>query len=249
VRRQQDLAGFASGSVPAVVTSNSGGPVGSISGAIARMQQIASELPATDGVACFNRMYLTVTEQVEARLSAGFFSSPQFMQELDVTFADLYFAAVDVAAAGAAVPPAWQPLFTARAQPDIYPVQFALAGMNAHINHDLPVAVVETCRTLGTAPDDGTNHDDYQKVDALLDAADQSVRQSFESGAALQADRDAQRVLDLIGNWSINTARDVAWDTALALWQARDVAAVEDLLTGALARTTAMASRMLLLTH
>ena len=29
------------------------------------------------------------------------------------------------------------------------PIQFALAGMNAHINRDLPLALVETCDELG----------------------------------------------------------------------------------------------------
>jgi hypothetical protein len=80
----------------------------------------------------------------------------------------------------------------------------------------------------------------------LLDAAEQSVRQSFESSIVLDVDRHAQSVLDLIGNWSINSARDVAWDTALALWQCRNVTTVEDLLMNSVARTVAMASRCLL---
>lgn len=216
---------------------------------IGRMEELERTLPAADGVACFNRMYLEVTEQVEANISQGRFADAGFMEQLDVVFASLYFAAVDDAAAGRPVPTAWGPLFDARSDEHVFAVQFALAGMNAHINHDLPLAVVATCAARDTAPDDGTHHADYQKVDALLDAAEQSVRQSFESGVALQADRDAQRVLDLIGNWSINTARDVAWDTALALWRARAVPTVEDLLAGALARTAAMASRCLLVPH
>jgi uncharacterized protein DUF5995 len=169
------------------------------------------------------------------------------MESLDVVFANIYFAAVEAATnQTSTVPPAWQPLIQARANSAIYPIQFALAGMNAHINHDLPIAVVQTCTKLATAPDQGDHHDDYQKVDALLDAAEQSVRQSFESGLALHADQNAQAVLDLVGNWSINTARDVAWDTSVALWRCRDVATVEDLLAGGLARTVAMASRFLL---
>jgi hypothetical protein len=44
---------------------------------------------------------------------------------------------------------------TAACRGGIEPVQFALAGMNAHINHDLPLAMVSTCTALGTAPDVG----------------------------------------------------------------------------------------------
>jgi hypothetical protein len=223
--------------------------VTSIAEAIEQMQAIEASLPSADGVACFDRMYLEVTQKVQEQISQGNFADPAFMTALDVDFANLYFAAVDAEASGglAAVPAAWQPLFQSRSSSEIFEIQFALAGMNAHINYDLPIAVVTTCTQLGTAPDDGSHHADYQKVDAVLDAADQSIRQSFESGVVLQADRRAQSVLDLVGNWSINSARDVGWDTALGLWRCRDVATVEDLMMGALARTVAMASRCLLL--
>jgi hypothetical protein len=226
-----------------------GPPVTSVDAAISRMQQIEGALPSDDGVACFNRMYLEVTQQVNERIGQGFFSDPAFMQHLDVVFANIYFAAVDALVEQPTdLPAAWQPLLLARSDTAIFPIQFALAGMNAHINHDLPIAVVQTCTDLGTAPDQGTHHDDYQKVDSLLDAAEQSIRQSFESSVVLQADRHAQAVLDLIGNWSITSARDVAWDTAVALWRCRDVATVEDLLMNGIARTVAMASRFLLIT-
>jgi Family of unknown function (DUF5995) len=225
----------------------SGPPVTSVDEAIERMQEIEAALPTADGLACFNRMYLEVTQDVNDRIGQGYFSDPEFLTTLDVVFANIYFDAVDaVVVEPHALPVAWQPLLEARSRPDIYPIQFALAGMNAHINHDLPIALVRTCTQLGTAPDDGSHHGDYQKVDALLDAAEQSVRQSFESGDALRADRDAQRVLDLVDNWSINSARDVAWDTAIALWRSRDDATVEDLMMGGVARTVAVASRCLL---
>ena len=44
---------------------------------------------------------------------------------------------------------AWQPLFALRAQPGTVSLQYALAGMNAHINFDLGLALVRTCRQLG----------------------------------------------------------------------------------------------------
>jgi Family of unknown function (DUF5995) len=221
--------------------------VNSVDEAISRMRQIEAALPAADGLACFNRMYLGVTQDVQSHIGQGFFADPAFLGSLDVVFANLYFDAVNaLATPPTPIPPAWEPLIAARSQTGIYPIQFAFAGMNAHINHDLPLALVQTCAQLGTAPDDGTHHDDYQKVDTLLDAAEQSVRQSFESGAALKADRHAHMVLNLVGNWSIISARDVAWDTADALWRSRGDATVEELMMNGLARTVAMASRCLL---
>jgi len=119
--------------------------------------------------------------------------------------------------------------------------------MNAHINHDLPVALITTCRALNTTPDQGSHHDDFQKVDQLLDAAEQSVRQSFESGAALAVDKHTQAVVNVLANWSINAARDVAWETAKALWDVADHPLAQGMLMKALGRTVAMASRCLLI--
>jgi len=87
---------------------------------------------------------------------------------------------------------------------------------------------------------------DPTQVNALLDAAEQSVRQSFEPPDIVEADRHVAAVANIIGNWSINAAREVAWDTAVALWQVRDHPTATRLLTGGLARTVAMASRGLL---
>jgi len=39
-----------------------------------------------------------------------------------------------------------------------WPIQFAFVGMNAHINHDLPLAVVVTCKKLGKDLDSPPAH-------------------------------------------------------------------------------------------
>ena len=221
-------------------------PVTSVAEAIARMEAIDAALPATDGIACFNRMYLGVTTEVDSRISTGFFADPAFMTQLDVAFANEYFAAAGSLGDLAAVPAAWLPLAQRRDVPGIESIQFALAGMNAHINHDLPLAVVSTCEALATAPEDGPHFADYQKVDQLLDAAEQSVRQSFETAAEQAADRHLAAVADLIGNWSINDARDLAWTNSLLLWSLRDDQIARGLFLDTLAASTALASRLLL---
>ena len=221
-------------------------PVTSVAGAITVMEAIGAALPAADGLACFNRMYLDVTRQVNSQLGQGFFADPAFMTHLDVAFANLYFAAAGAAGTPAAVPLAWRPLVEQRAAAGIEPVQFALAGMNAHINHDLPVAMVSTCTALATSPQAGSHLADYQKVDQLLDAAEQSVRQSFESAAELAVDRHLSAVASLAANWTINSARDLAWNNCLLLWAVRDNPVARGLFLDTLAASTALASRMLL---
>ena len=210
------------------------------------MEAIEAATPPADGLACFNRMYLGVTQDVNRELGQRFFADPTFMTTLDVAFANLYFAAAGAAGNPAAVPLAWRPLIEQRAVAGIEPVQFALAGMNAHINHDLPVAVVSTCIQLATSPAAGAHLADYQKVDQLLDAAEQSVRQSFESAPELAADHHLQAVGNLVASWTINSARDLAWNNSLLLWELRDIPPARDLFLDSLAAAAAAASRMLL---
>jgi hypothetical protein len=210
------------------------------------MEAIGAALPAADGLACFNRMYLEVTQDVDSRLGQGFFADPTFMTALDVAFANLYFSAADLVSTPTAVPLAWRPLVERRAVAGIEPIQFALAGMNAHINHDLPLAMMSTCTALATTPDAGTHFADYQKIDQLLDAAEQSVRQSFESAAELAADRHVEAVASLIANWTVNSARDLAWKNCLLLWTVRNDPFARGLLLDSLAASTALASQLLL---
>jgi len=89
-------------------------PVTTVAEAIARMEAIGAGLPARDGLACFNRMYLVVTQTVRAEIGQGFYADPAFMTTLDVTFANLYFAAAQ--AAPAEVSLAWRPLVNCAAR-------------------------------------------------------------------------------------------------------------------------------------
>ena len=222
-------------------------PATTIDDVIARMRAIDAALPASDGVACFNRMYLAVTLGVAGQVQQGTFADPNWVTRLAVVFANRYFAAVDsLAGPPSARPEAWRPLLDSRDHAGIEPIQFALAGMNVHINHDLPLAVVATCTELGTAPEDGSHHADYQRIDKLLDAAEQSVRESFEPADVRQFDAHVAAVTNLVCNWSLNEARDVAWDTALALWAIRNHPLASELVTAALAHTIALATRILL---
>jgi Family of unknown function (DUF5995) len=228
-----------------VPATSQGSPVASVAEAIARMQALDEALPADDGLACFNHMYLGIMQRIAQRLSQGFFIDPATMTHLDLVFANLYFAAADAEEPSAA-PAAWQPLLNCRAEAGIEPVQFALAGMNTHISHDLPIAIAATCAELSFAPTATVFRDDYEKVDQVLDAAEQSARESFESGAVLAADQHLRSVINLVANWNLNQAREIAWSAALALWETRDFPAAGDLLRASLGRAVAASSQLLL---
>ena len=102
--------------------------------------------------------------------------------------------------------------------------------------------MVSTCTALATAPMPARHYADYQKVDQPLDAAEQSVRQSFESAAELAVDRHLEAVANLIATWTINSARDLAWTNCLLLWTVRDDPIARALFLDTLATSTALAS-------
>ena len=197
--------------------------VTTIEGAIDQMRLVADALPAADGLACFNRMYLVVTENVLNEVTATqMFEDARFMSRLDVNFANLYFGAIaDFQDSRDAAPRCWRELLENRADVHIAPMEFAMAGMSAHINHDLPIAVVATCHDLSTAPEQGPHAVDFERVNALLDALDQRIRESFETGLLLELDRRAAGLENLAGGFAIGVARRAAWEDALALWHLR----------------------------
>jgi hypothetical protein len=220
----------------------------SVEDVIARMLEIDTQLPPADGVAVFNRMYLTVTERVAAIIAdpdvePEIFRHPERMAELDVRFAGLWLAAYDADAAGRTVPAAWRPLFEARRGGRV-PVQYAIAGMNSHIEHDLPVAVVATCRALGLEPDDV--HRDYEAVNAVLAQVESSIRRSFLDEAGQEVDDHLGPIVHLISTWNIDKARDVAWVTAETLWVLRHSSFLRDRFLDSVGHTVGMTSRVLL---
>jgi hypothetical protein len=191
---------------------------------LGQMAAIEAALPPADGVACFDRLYRTVTAAVAGALDGAAFRDPGFLTRLDVVFAGLYFAALDAFPGDPDhVPRAWYPLFADRARTDIAPIQFALAGMNAHINRDLMVALVRTFEEKAIAPArDTPQYADYLAVNALLERTEAAYKNELLSGLLIKLDHLFSGVDDVIANWSIVEARNAAWAHAETLWVLRD---------------------------
>jgi hypothetical protein len=196
-------------------------PVTSVAEAVTQMTAIDRALPPTDGVSAFNRMYLAVTTSVDEAISNGFFTDSAFLKRLDVVFANHYFAALRRAQVGRDVPQCWGVLWQRRAAIRVAPLQFAFAGMNAHINHDLVLALVETLDELAMSPDDPAVHRDFTRVNELLAALDGQIRRSFEQGLLLRLEQRWGQLEDRVDGWSIAAARAAAWHDACMLWRVR----------------------------
>jgi len=213
-----------------------------VADAVALMQSIDTVLPANDGLRWFNRLYLMVTRQVHTTLNEGAWQSPAWLDHLDVVFAGLYFDAVRNSLAGHSTPAAWTAMFESRFQTGIDRIQFALAGMNAHINHDLALALVQTSADLNMVPtDDGPEHRDYESVNLLLNNLMPATLTMLATDPLGDLAEDTGKVGRLLAFWNICRARDLAWDFANHLRSlagpARDMAlAVQDTMSGCLGR-------------
>jgi hypothetical protein len=212
---------------------------------IGRMQAELSPLPRADGVACFTRLYLAVTEGVQAELASVTFRDPAFLARLDEVFAGLFLDAF------ARQPPAWAPLFASRAARGIAPLQFALAGMSAHINRDLPVALAATWREQGIEPADGSpQHADFETINGVLAKVETRVKAEYLTGVLRTLDRIVHRVDrldDVVAMWDVGRARDAAWANGRALWALHGTPPVADAYLVALDRLVGMTARGLLL--
>jgi hypothetical protein len=170
-----------------------------------------------DGVACFNYMYLSVTEAVRDSLHG--FEDPAFVERLAVVFAEFYFAAHEADHDGAWVSRAWAPLFEGSRRKGVAPVQYALAGMNAHINNDLPWALLQSWEEFGVAAaPDSPRYRDFELVNRILEDVAVGVRATLESGLLRWLDRILGRLDDLVASVVIAKARADAWKRA-ARWR------------------------------
>ncbi|MFJ5777999.1 DUF5995 family protein [Streptomyces sp. NPDC093094] len=209
---------------------------------VSRMRALGAALPERDGVAVFNRVYLAVTEEVGRQLDAGRFPDPGAAITLDVRFAERYLSAVDAAAGGSRPPACWRPLFQFRRHPGVRPLQFALAGINAHIGHDLALAVVDACRSLGCEP--AELEDEFDRVGDLLTTLEERIREDLMPGPDLL--QIADPITHLLGAWSLERARDATWAAARALWALRRLPELAEEFTERLDAAVGLAGRMML---
>lgn len=226
------------------------GELETIEAVAAYMEEIAAPLAENDGVRRFNELYLTVTRAVAAESVSATFEDTAFITRLDVVFADLYFEAVEDLEAGRKPSRAWAPLFEARAKKGIAPLQFAIAGMNAHINHDLPIALVQTSEEQGVVPRRGSpEHRDFERVNAILEVVAERVKEFLATGIVGEVDQDLGRLDDVVALWSVRKARETAYTNGEILWQLRGAPVLSDAFLKNLDRLVGLSSRGLLVPH
>jgi Family of unknown function (DUF5995) len=191
---------------------------------IARMAALLESLQAAgDQRRYFHATYQRTTIAVAQRLSDGGFHDPEWVERWDVAFADLYLDALEAALAGRRPPGPWAAAFSAPAE--LPPVRHVLLGMNAHINYDLPQALLAVIT-------------DEEFADPVLLARRESDHRAIDDVLASRVGAEGDELASVSGPGSpldrllaplsrrgtrrfLREAREKVWANAVALSHAR----------------------------
>jgi hypothetical protein len=208
---------------PQIAAAVSGAPQ-SIPDVLRTMQAIDALCIDGDGLKWFNRLYFQVTQAVENRVNGGGSADPTWLSLLDVEFAKLYFSALRGFLVNNECGGCWYSMFSVRNDARIARIQFALAGVNAHINHDLPAAIVATSEKSNIAPQHGTpQYTDYTDLNTTLDALIETAKKELHVRLLGDPLPPASRLEDSIAAWGTAAAREQAWNHSEALWELRSL--------------------------
>ena len=194
---------------------------------IERMTVLADELRRDgDRRLAFHATYLRTTQAVAAALRAGAFEDADWVDRWDVAFARLYLDALDAGRRGDPVPEPWAVAFAAAAdQPDLPTVRHVLLGMNAHINYDLPqalLAVISDAEFEDPAVR-ARREADHRRIDEVLavrvGAEDAEVQQL--DPARTWQDRALQPANRMATRRFLRESRAKVWANAVELSKAR----------------------------
>ena len=113
--------------------------------------------------------YQRTTIAVGKAVEDGVFEDGPWVEDWDVAFADLYLDALDADLAGTRVPRPWR-LALRGPPPDLHATALVLLGINAHINYDLPQALLAVISDADFA-DPGLldrRRRDHERIDGVL---------------------------------------------------------------------------------
>jgi Family of unknown function (DUF5995) len=166
----------------------------------------------------FVTAYLVITRIIQQWIDRGEFLENDMVAGYAVAFANAYRQALADYQAGErrAVPTAWRQAFDASGTNSVSIIQDLLLGINAHINHDLPHAVL----------DGGFNvhcdrcYRDHTRINDALRAATPLVRARiaarYQRGLFITNWLWGRRIDHLVAN-SFERARENSWTLAKAL--------------------------------
>ena len=167
--------------------------------------------------------YRRTTIAVGKAIADAQFEDPEWVEQWDVAFADLYLAALELDLVGShEVPRPWRLAFDA---PESLPaLRHVLLGINAHINYDLPQALLAVISDaeFGDPVVMARRQRDHERIDGVLSGR---VADEDDELGALSARSLVDRVLQPLNRLSskrfLREARQKVWHNTVELQQAR----------------------------
>jgi hypothetical protein len=163
------------------------------------------------------------TIAVAGELRRGGFADAGWVERWDVAFADLYLDALEADLAGGRPSRPWAIAFGAPA--GLPPLRHVLLGMNAHVNYDLPQALVAVIsdEEFDDAALLARREADHRAIDAVLASrvAAEDEELAALSGPPPLLDRLLRPVNRLGTQRFLREARQKVWANAVALSRAR----------------------------
>ncbi len=171
-----------------------------------------------DKRAIFTTAYLTITRAMKEAIEARRFGDDEWVDIYLRSFARLYMEALRAYEEGnmERVPRAWRVAFDLAAAREGLVIQHLVLGINAHVNHDLPFALVNA----GIDPDRPRRYDDHTSVNLVLGATLDALQDHVE-----RLYSPVLRLFDnILGRWDdefsfmmVRNARENAWQACLQL--------------------------------
>ena len=223
--------------------------VNSVTDLISELRRLEGALSPGNGVKWFIRLYREVTEAIALELQGGDLEDPIFMELLVLVYGNSVLNVTeDAEQRSGRIARAWAPLFERRNDHRVAPIQFALAGLNAHTNHDVPIGLVHACKSTGIEPDsDSPQHRDYMKFTTLIKRTTDDVKAWLLTGALEELDVPFGDLDDTVAIWSLQRARQAAWTSGEVLWSLRENDRLTVAYVGVMDRLAGLAGRGLLL--
>jgi hypothetical protein len=173
-----------------------------------------------DRRAIFLTVYGLMSREMKRGIEQGVFNDGDWVTRYTVRFANYYREAVAGYEGGTRIPKSWQIAFSATQEPDGLVLQDVLLGINAHVNHDLALALTD----VSIEPDRAARHQDHVRVNEILrsltDVVADRVSELYAEGLA-GVDACAGLLDEEVTNFSFEIARENAWASAVALTHAR----------------------------
>ena len=189
-------------------------------GSLGRLQEIF--YAQRDRRAVFVSAYLVITAAVKARVQSKGFMDNEWVTRYDVAFANLYRAALlAYERADSGLTEAWRIAFDAARHNDALIVQDLMLGINAHVNHDLPLAL----SAVSIEPNRQQRFADHIAVNETLETATGELENRIETMYAPGLDMLGRAFYPLIGeitSLDLTVTRQLAWDHGVALADARN---------------------------